>query len=86
MGIDEEKGIGNFDKIKLIHKPTLVIHAENDQIIPFRDAQNLYDNSSDKGKKLLMIPAANHNDIFALGLSEYMMAVKTLIERAILEK
>ncbi|MBU3917205.1 alpha/beta hydrolase [bacterium] len=86
LGMEENKGFRNFDKIKKVNKPTLVIHAENDHIIPFQDGKYLYDNCMDENKSLLMIPDANHNDIFARGLQVYMQAVKQLIERAIAQR
>ena len=83
MGFKEETGFGNIDKIKTIDKPTLIIHAEFDHIIPFSDGKALYDASPSKNKTLLMIPGANHNDIFARGLSEYLEAVKMLTQKLI---
>lgn len=81
LGFREEDGFGNIDKIKQIDKPTLIIHAEFDHIIPFTDGQALYDASPSRSKTLLKIPAANHNDIFARGLSEYLGAVKAFTQR-----
>lgn len=81
LGFREEDGFGNIDKIKQIDKPTLIIHAEFDHIIPFTDGQALYDASPSKSKTLLKIPAANHNDIFARGLSEYLGAVKAFTQK-----
>ncbi len=83
IGVTEDSGFRNYDKIKEVNKPTLVIHAEHDHIIPLQDGKYLHENSADKNKRFLMIPGANHNDIFARGLQEYMLAVKLLIERAI---
>jgi len=80
LGFREEEGFGNTDKIRKFDKPTLIIHAEHDHIIPFSDAQTLYDVCSSQDKTLLQIPEANHNDIFSRGLSEYMGAVKKLAE------
>jgi len=88
LGIDldtinftEEMGLGNLDKIGRFDKPTLIIHAEMDHIIPFGDGQALYEASPASDKTLLRIPGANHNDIFIRGLSEYMTAVGTLAHR-----
>jgi fermentation-respiration switch protein FrsA (DUF1100 family) len=78
LGIREEEGFRNVDKIRTFPKPTLVIHAERDHIIPFSDGEALYDASPAKDKRLLMIPRANHNDIFMRGMSSYMEAVKEL--------
>lgn len=82
MGFREEKGLRNLEKIRTWDKPTLVIHAEFDHIIPFSDGQALYDACPSSDKTLLKIPGANHNDIFMRGLDEYMRAVKILTERS----
>ena len=74
LGFKEEKGFRNVDKIKNFDKPTLIIHAEFDHIIPYSDGQTLYDACPSKDKKLLKIPGANHNDIFMRGLQEYLAA------------
>ena len=82
MSFREEKGIRNLEKIRTWDKPTLVIHAEFDHIIPFSDGRALYDACPSPDKTLLKIPGANHNDIFMRGLDEYMRAVKILSERS----
>ena len=81
MGFSEETGFQNLDKIRNFDKPTLVIHAEYDHIIPFSDGQALYDASPASAKNLLKIPGANHNDIFARGLAQYMEAIKALVKQ-----
>ena len=79
LGFREENGFRNVDKVSRFSKPTLIIHAEYDHIIPFADGQALFDASAAADKKLLMIPGANHNDIFAIGLSAYLSAVQNLL-------
>jgi len=80
LGFKEEKGFRNVDKIKNFDKPTLIIHAEFDHIIPYSDGQTLYDASPSKAKQLLKIPGANHNDIFMRGPQEYLASVKNIVE------
>jgi len=82
MGINEENGFRNIDKVKKYTGPTLVIHAEYDHIIPYSDGQALFDASPASIKKLLKIPEANHNTIFAIGLKEYMRSIKEIVESA----
>ena len=82
IGFREEKSFRNLEKIRNWDKPALIIHAEYDHIIPFSEAQALYDTCPSKAKILLKIPGANHNDIHAVGLTEYMREVKILTERA----
>lgn len=84
LGFKEEKGFRNIDKIRNFNKPTLIIHAEFDHIIPFSDGAALYNACSSPDKTLLKIPGANHNDIFMRGLQEYLAAVKKLVSTAIL--
>ena len=78
LGIKEEDGFRNIDKIRAFDKPTLIIHAEKDHIIPFADGQALYEASPAKDKRFLGIPEADHNNLFSYGMEEYMQAVKEL--------
>jgi fermentation-respiration switch protein FrsA (DUF1100 family) len=80
LGFKEENAFGNLEKIKNFDKPTLVIHAELDHIIPFSDGRALYDACPSAAKTFLKIPGANHNDIFMRGLQPYLAAVKNLVE------
>ncbi len=83
-GSDFEKKISlrQIDKIKSFMKPTLIIHAEYDHIIPFSEGKALFDACGSKDKTFLKIPKANHNDIFARSLYQYIEAVRTLCQRA----
>jgi len=80
IGFIESTGFGNLDKIRAFDGPTLIIHAEQDQIIPFSDGQALYNASPAPDKTLVKIPMANHNDIFMRGLSDYMAAIRHLMQ------
>jgi pimeloyl-ACP methyl ester carboxylesterase len=82
IGFKEEKGFKNLEKIMKWDKPTLIIHAEFDHIIPFSDGQALYDACPAPDKTFLKIPGANHNDIFMKGLDRYMVSVRSLTEKA----
>lgn len=76
LGFREETGFRNVDKIRAYNRPTLIIHAEYDHIIPFSDGQAMYEASISRRKKLVKIPGANHNDIFARGFTQYMSAIQ----------
>lgn len=80
LGISEEDGCRNLEKIRTVTIPTLMIHAQFDHIIPFSDGAALHEASAAKEKRLLMIPGANHNDIFLKGFGEYMKTVKGFVE------
>jgi fermentation-respiration switch protein FrsA (DUF1100 family) len=79
IGLREEDGFRNIEKIRTFDKPTLIIHAEKDHILPFEDGQTLFNASPAKEKKLLEILGANHNDIFLRGMNDYMRAIQELI-------
>jgi fermentation-respiration switch protein FrsA (DUF1100 family) len=81
LGLREEEGFSNLEKIRNFAKPTLIIHAEHDHIIPFSEGQALYEASPAMEKRLLMIPGANHNDIFLRGMEEYIAAVEELSDK-----
>jgi pimeloyl-ACP methyl ester carboxylesterase len=81
LNFTESKGFRNIDKMKQFRKPVLIIHAEFDHIIPYSDALQLFGTSPSPDKTLLKIPGANHNDIFSLGLKEYMSAIKSFLGR-----
>jgi alpha-beta hydrolase superfamily lysophospholipase len=61
--------------------PTLIIHGEYDNLVPFREAEDLYENIRSADKQLLMIPLADHNDIMFVGLNEYFNAIRSFVER-----
>jgi len=81
IGFQETAGFRNVDKIQAYPGPTLIIHAENDHIIPVSDGQALYDASAAPDKTLLKIPHANHNDILLQGFTAYMAAIQALAAR-----
>jgi fermentation-respiration switch protein FrsA (DUF1100 family) len=81
IGVQALQIFDNIDKIRAFDRPTLIIHAEHDHIIPFSDGQALYDASPAADKTLLSIPAANHNDIFLRGLEAYLQAIQALVHR-----
>jgi hypothetical protein len=80
-GIDEREAFRHLDKISRYGKPTLIIHAEFDHILPYSDGEDLYRASGAEDKRLLKIPGADHNSIFMVGLSDYMKAVGEFASR-----
>jgi hypothetical protein len=76
LGFDETAGFANLDKIKTYSGPTLIIHAEHDHIIPYSDSEALFKASPAAAKQHIMIPGANHNDIFLRGADVYLDAVQ----------
>jgi alpha-beta hydrolase superfamily lysophospholipase len=67
LGLREEDGFGNARKIAHITKPTLILHARFDELIPISEADLLLKNSGARRKELIIVPGAGHNDIMARG-------------------
>jgi len=71
-GVDLEKIDQEcLEMIKNISVPTLVLHGEQDTLIPVEEAKDLYRQLGSRKKELLIIPAANHNDIMIVGFKKY---------------
>jgi len=75
----EEFEKANLDKLRSITIPTLIIHGEWDEIIPFEQALVFHENVGSKDKRLLPIPNAGHNDIMLVGMEQYFQAVSEFI-------
>ena len=82
IGVSEEQGFRNIDKIRSFDKPTMIIHAEYDHIISFSEGRLLFEACPSHDKKFLKVPGANHNDIFSHGMSAYLESVKWLVEKS----
>jgi hypothetical protein len=77
---EEPIGFGNHLKISEVTMPTLIIHGEEDEIIPVTEGKALYSLSGSKEKSSLFIPYAGHNDILMVGLKAYMNAIEGFIK------
>lgn len=65
LGIREEDGFRNFEKITADLKPTLLIAGSRDDLIPYTESETLLQQSGAHRKELVLVPGAGHNDIFA---------------------
>ena len=79
-GFTKEDGFLNGYKIKKYSGPLLIIHAEQDHIVPFSQGELLYTSCSSKNKKFLPIPNANHNNILSVGFQKYIEEVVGFIK------
>ncbi|WP_024333652.1 alpha/beta hydrolase [Desulfotignum balticum] len=78
-GIQLPAKLDNQEKIRQWTGPALIIHGEQDQLIPFSHGQALFSACPSPEKKLVKIAGAGHNDIFLRGLELYLAAVKSLV-------
>ena len=74
-------GFGNLARIAAVTVPTLIIHGEEDWIIPISDGRRLFDASGAADKRLLPIRGAGHNDLMMIGADAYFPAIAALARR-----
>lgn len=78
-GDEAHDGLGNRAKMGRITTPTLIIHGENDVLIPAAEGQELYRSSAAQDKRLVLIPGAGHNDLMTVGMAQYFDAIRTFV-------
>ena len=69
-----------LERIKKITLPTLIIHGDQDSLVPVENAKTIYQHLGSREKKLLIIPSATHNDIMIVGFKDYFKAIQQFIE------
>jgi len=79
-GFSKEDGFLNGEKIKKYTGPLLIIHAEEDHIVPFSQGELLYNLCPSENKKLLPIPNANHNNILGVSFQKYFEEVESFVK------
>jgi uncharacterized protein len=70
-----------LERIKRIFLPTLIIHGEQDNLVPLKNAKDIYQNLGTQEKELLVIPSATHNDIMLVGFEDYFNSLQQFIEK-----
>ncbi len=72
-------GFGSLAKIAQVHVPTLIIHGQDDWLIPVENAHALYEGCGAVDKRLVTIPDAGHNDLLFTGQTEYFDALGAFV-------
>jgi alpha-beta hydrolase superfamily lysophospholipase len=70
-----------FERVKNIHIPALIIHGEYDSIVPIEEGKKIFDNLASREKKLVIIPEADHNTIFAESEEQYLKELRLFVDR-----
>jgi hypothetical protein len=77
-GADEERdGVGNVLKISQIVTRTLIIHGQEDLLIPVEQALILHRCCAARDKQLVLIRNGGHNDLMMVGQAQYFDAIQT---------
>ena len=70
-----------LERIKNVFVPTLIIHGDQDDLVPLENAKAIYQHLGAREKKLLVIPSATHNDIMLVGFKDYFNAIQQFIDK-----
>lgn len=81
MNVTEEQTFNNVGKIKMVTKPTFLLHGQRDTLIPLWQAEKLHADSGARIKELQVVPGADHNSLISIGGKYYFMAIQQFIEK-----
>ena len=73
----------NLKRIRKITTPLLVIHGENDEVIPFSHGEKVFAASPSATKEFLPIPSAGHNDLLDIAGDQIISAIAEFAAREI---
>jgi len=74
-----QDGFDNAAKIEKVNQPTLILHAQRDELIPLEQADLLLKHSGARKKEMIIIPGAGHNDILARCGMEYFRTIARFV-------
>lgn len=69
-------------KLAEVRCPVLVAHGERDEVIPVEQGRKLYA-AAREPKQLIVLPAAGHNDMVAVGGEAYLGRLEAFVRRAL---
>ncbi len=72
----------NLDTLAVLrnpHPPILLIHGDQDEVVPVHHAQILYEQAVEP-KKLLRLPTTGHADIYSTAAPVYQKAIQSFIQ------
>ena len=87
VGLDPDDGAGaelaaaHDEKIRSVELPALIIHGEQDELVPAARALELRELLGSGERELVIIPGAGHNDLLWRGQREYFGALGAFVRR-----
>lgn len=60
-----------LSKIEQVRAPLLIVHGENDEIVPFQQGRRLFE-AAREPKEFYSIKSAHHNDLYLVGGQAYL--------------
>jgi alpha-beta hydrolase superfamily lysophospholipase len=76
LGLKEEEGFMNLDKIGRIKLPTLIFHGAKDHLVSAAEAESLQACSGARSKQFFIIPGGGHGDLCVVGGETYFSTLK----------
>jgi fermentation-respiration switch protein FrsA (DUF1100 family) len=70
----------NLRKIPTVRMPILIIHGDEDRVVPFEMGQRLLD-AAPEGTQFFPVPGADHNDVLEMGGRIYPERVRSFLAR-----
>ncbi|GAX61744.1 hydrolases of the alpha/beta superfamily [Candidatus Scalindua japonica] len=70
----------SLSKIKQITVPTLIMHGDKDELVPFEQGRKLYEQANDP-KEFYTIPGAMHNDTHIVGGEKYFDVIRDFVNK-----
>lgn len=67
-----------LSKMPMIESPVMIVHGDQDDIVPFHMAEQLFQAASEP-KRFHAVPGAMHNDVYARGGTAYFQALSEFI-------
>jgi fermentation-respiration switch protein FrsA (DUF1100 family) len=67
-------------KIRDIKVPILIMHGDNDKLVPFEHGRELYE-AANEPKEFYTIPGAGHNDTHIVGGEEYYDVIRNFVNK-----
>ena len=67
-----------LSKISLLNSPVMVVHGEQDDIVPFAMARELFEAASEP-RRLHAVPGASHNNVYERGGAAYFETLNAFI-------
>ena len=64
------------EKVRNITVPALVLHGEDDDLVPLQEAKDLYEGLGSRKKKMAVIAGAGHNDLMFVGGERYFQEIE----------
>ena len=70
----------SLSKIGDIKVPVLIMHGDNDKLVPFEHGRKLYE-AANEPKEFYTIPGAGHNDTHIVGGKEYFDVIRKFVNK-----